>query len=151
MLGCQRHAVFPSGHPSKYWPHPMLLDFGVRKGTGRSRAVWSLATTHAFPWATRHPAYHWGNVQVSAGDQGALLVKDHTALDLPVPFRTPQSSRAGCGQYQDGRPLGNTACPWQLALLAYSLTGSLILWYLLLKVPWEVLSRALLHLSSCDR
>lgn len=44
---CQRHAVFPSGHPSKYYPHPTLLNFGVRKGTGGSSVVWSLARARA--------------------------------------------------------------------------------------------------------
>ena len=40
---CQRHAVFPGGHPPKYWPHPMMLDFGDQTRTGIFIMVWPLA------------------------------------------------------------------------------------------------------------
>ena len=33
---CQQHQEFPSGHPSKYYPGPMLLNFSVQMGTGVS-------------------------------------------------------------------------------------------------------------------
>ena len=36
-----RHSVFPSGHPSKYWPSPTLLNFGDRTRTGVFNVVWS--------------------------------------------------------------------------------------------------------------
>lgn len=42
-LVSQRHAVFPSGHPSKYYPRPMLLNFGDRTRTGVFSMVWTLA------------------------------------------------------------------------------------------------------------
>ena len=40
---CQQHAVFPSGHPSKYYPRPTLLDFSDRTRTGIFNVVWPLA------------------------------------------------------------------------------------------------------------
>lgn len=40
---CQRHAVFPGGHPSKYYPHPTSLNYGERTRTGVSNVLWPLA------------------------------------------------------------------------------------------------------------
>ena len=31
LTKCQRHLVFPGGHPSKYWPDPTLLNFADRE------------------------------------------------------------------------------------------------------------------------
>ncbi len=33
---CQQHQEFPGGHPSKYYPGPILLNFSVQMGTGVS-------------------------------------------------------------------------------------------------------------------
>lgn len=41
-IKCQQHAVFPGGHPPKYWPRPMLLNCGDRTRTGAFSMVWPL-------------------------------------------------------------------------------------------------------------
>lgn len=38
----QQHAVFSSGYASKYYPRPMLLNFGGWTGTGMLKMVWPL-------------------------------------------------------------------------------------------------------------
>ena len=42
LTKCQRHLVFPGGHPSKYWPDPTLLNFADRTRSGAFNVVWSL-------------------------------------------------------------------------------------------------------------
>lgn len=56
-MRCQRHEEFPDGHPFKYYLRPMLLNFGVRKGTGGSSMVWPLArdTVLAGIYVRRYP------------------------------------------------------------------------------------------------
>ena len=39
---CQQHLVFPGGHPSKYWPDPMLLNFTDQTRSGVFNMVWPL-------------------------------------------------------------------------------------------------------------
>ena len=38
----QHHTEFPSGHPSKYYPCPALLNFRDRARTSVFNAVWTL-------------------------------------------------------------------------------------------------------------
>ena len=46
---CQQHQEFPSGHPSKYYPGPMLLNFSVQMGTGVS----NMAQAAQLPFARK--------------------------------------------------------------------------------------------------
>ena len=57
-----QHPVFPSGHPSKYWPGPTQLIFRDRTGSGAFYVVWSQAKV------TKHTSFLWEQkkIQISS-------------------------------------------------------------------------------------
>ena len=61
---CQQHLVFPGGHPSKYWPHPTLLNFADRTRSGVFNVVWPLTRQTCIFWLF-HP-----NVDVNVNPKG---------------------------------------------------------------------------------
>ena len=55
---CQQHLEFPSSHPSKYHPGPMLLNFSVQIGTVASNMAWSANNFIFNPTVSKIIKYH---------------------------------------------------------------------------------------------
>jgi hypothetical protein len=91
---CQRHAVFPGGHPSKYYPHPTSLNYGERTRTGVSDVVWPLAEVRGerVPYEPRELASGSGRAWPGVLSSPRAICGSAMSRSYPCPPTTTQTA-----------------------------------------------------------